>query len=445
MVEYFIFDISRTIIMIFATIIFMKVYFRRRDLVLWLYGYFSVTISQLFRLFILEENDFYEIISLSFSALSLIFIIIAVSKEYFQTFSKKAVIQEISSVIIIFVMTVDQIFAISLNLIIAILLLIALFLLIKIYIIKKTPTHAFLILILFCGLLNLITYTLKDGGLEGAEEFYQTSSTIMTTVLLVTGLIAFIEDRIGKSEQKYRRAFNRAEFYKDLFVHDINNILQNLQFSLEIISQDLSKEFVKENIDEMINIAKNQVIRGSNLGLNVKRLSDLEGGSVQLVEIKIKNLVKKAIEYINTSFPTENINITMDSDNGDLIGIANELLGDVFRIILNNSINYNDNPNKEILIKISKELRNENSYIKLEFIDNGIGIPDVVKQSFFQPIYKNIRKQKRIGLGLILVNEVVKSLKGEIRVEDKVEGDYTKGTIIILSIPEASDFLNKKG
>ena len=445
MVEYFIFDISRTIIMIFATIIFMKVYFRRRDLVLWLYGYFSVSISQLFRLFILEENDFYEIISLSFSALSLIFIIIAVSKEYFQTFSKKAVIQEIPSVIIIFVMTVDQIFAIGLNLIIAILLLIALFLLIKIYIIKKTPTHAFLILVLFCGLLNLITYTLKDGGLEGAEEFYQTSSTIMTTVLLVTGLVAFIEDRIVKSEQKYRRAFNRAEFYKDLFVHDINNILQNLQFSLEIISQDLSKEFVKENIDEMINIAKNQVIRGSNLGLNVKRLSDLEGGSVQLVEIKIKNLVKKAIEYINTSFPTENINITMDSDNGDLIGIANELLGDVFRIILNNSINYNENLNKEILIKISKELRNENSYIKLEFIDNGIGIPDVVKQSFFQPIYKNIRKQKRIGLGLILVNEVVKSLKGEIRVEDKVEGDYTKGTIIILSIPEASDFLNKKG
>ncbi len=445
MVEYFIFDISRTIIMIFATIIFMKVYFRRRDLVLWLYGYFSVSISQLFRLFILEENDFYEIISLSFSALSLIFIIIAVSKEYFQTFSKKAVIQEIPSVIIIFVMTVDQIFAIGLNLIIAILLLIALFLLIKIYIIKKTPTHAFLILVLFCGLLNLITYTLKDGGLEGAEEFYQTSSTIMTTVLLVTGLVAFIEDRIVKSEQKYRRAFNRAEFYKDLFVHDINNILQNLQFSLEIISQDLSKEFVKENIDEMINIAKNQVIRGSNLGLNVKRLSDLEGGSVQLVEIKIKNLVKKAIEYINTSFPTENINITMDSDNGDLIGIANELLGDVFRIILNNSINFNDNLNKEILIKISKELRNENSYIKLEFIDNGIGIPDVVKQSFFQPIYKNIRKQKRIGLGLILVNEVVKSLKGEIRVEDKVEGDYTKGTIIILSIPEASDFLNKKG
>lgn len=445
MVEYFIFDISRTIIMIFATIIFMKVYFRRRDLVLWLYGYFSVSISQLFRLFILEENDFYEIISLSFSALSLIFIIIAVSKEYFQTFSKKAVIQEIPSVIIIFVMTVDQIFAIGLNLIIAILLLIALFLLIKIYIIKKTPTHAFLILVLFCGLLNLITYTLKDGGLEGAEEFYQTSSTIMTTVLLVTGLVAFIEDRIVKSEQKYRRAFNRAEFYKDLFVHDINNILQNLQFSLEIISQNLSKEFVKEKIDEMINIAKNQVIRGSNLGLNVKRLSDLEGGSVQLVEIKIKNLVKKAIEYINTSFPTENINITMDSDNGDLIGIANELLGDVFRIILNNSINFNDNLNKEILIKISKELRNENSYIKLEFIDNGIGIPDVVKQSFFQPIYKNIRKQKRIGLGLILVNEVVKSLKGEIRVEDKVEGDYTKGTIIILSIPEASDFLNKKG
>ena len=417
----------------------MMVYSRRRDLVLWLYGYFAATISQVFRLFILEPYDSNELISLSFSALSLILIIIAVSKEYFQTFSKKSENQKkIPAIMFILLITSDQIFVVGLNLIIVFLLLIALFFIIKIYFVKKTPTHAFLIFVLICGLFNFITNTLKDGGLPGAEELYQISSTIMTTVLLVTGLVAFIEERIGKSEQNYRRAFSRAEFYKDLFVHDINNILQNLQFSLEMISHDLINEVEIEKIDELINIAKGQVIRGSNLGLNVKRLSDLEGGRIQLASVKIENLLQNAIEHITTNFPIKKIDITIDSDNGDVLGYANELLEDVFRIILNNAVSYNESLVKEISIIISKEVKEENSYIKMEFLDNGIGIPDGVKKTFFQPIYKNYKNLKRIGLGLLLVNEVVKGFKGEIRVEDKVKGDHSKGSIIILLIPEVS-------
>ena len=40
---------------------------------------------------------------------------------------------------------------------------------------------------------------------------------------------------LRESEEKYREAYNRAEFYKDIFAHDINNILQNFKSATDLI------------------------------------------------------------------------------------------------------------------------------------------------------------------------------------------------------------------
>ncbi len=436
MAQYYIFDIARTILMIIATIIFIRVYYRRRDLVLWLYGYFAATISQVFRLAILESNDLFELISLSFSALSLILIIVAVSKEYFQTFSKKSELQQIPAIMFIFFMSPELTFNLGINLIIVFLLFITLFFIIKIYITKKTPTHAFLIFVLICGLLNVITNTLKDGGLPGTEELYQISSTIMTTVLLFTGLVAFIEERIASSEKGYRLAYNRAEFYKDLFVHDINNILQNLEFSLEIITQKSEKYKEELNINEIVNLAKKQVNRGAELGVNVRKLSDLESGKVKNTSLQVYEILEQAIKYVKTEFQKKKLIINIESKENPEEVCANQVLYDVFRILLNNAIRYNDNPEIEVLIKISKQREDGINYARIEFRDNGIGMPDKMKEGIFYKIYEKPKSHKRIGLGLLLVKEVIHSISGVIWAEDCVKGDHEKGTNVILLIPE---------
>jgi len=290
--------------------------------------------------------------------------------------------------------------------------------------------------------MNLIALALRDAGLEAGEEFYQFSSVVMITIMLVTGIVALIEERLVKSEQKHRLAFNRAEFYKDLFVHDINNILQNLQFSLEIISQNLDEYENKENLDELIEIAKGQVNRGAELGLNVKKLSDLEVGLIKNEPIELYNVLEQVINHINTKFPEEKIKIDIDGEREKIFVTASDLLEDVFRIILNNAVRYNDNPIKEIIIKISREAKDFGSSIKIEFIDNGVGIPDAMKKSIFQPVYKKTKDFKRIGLGLLLVNEVIESFSGKVWVEDKVTGDHTKGSNVVVLIPEAHGILD---
>ena len=79
----------------------------------------------------------------------------------------------------------------------------------------------------------------------------------------------------------------------------------------------------------------------------------------------------------------------------------------------------------------------ENRNERVEFIDNGIGVPDESKAAIFQKGYKKDSKVRGLGMGLSLVKKIVEIYNGKIWIEDKVLGDYSQGSIFVLQIPEA--------
>jgi PAS domain S-box-containing protein len=93
------------------------------------------------------------------------------------------------------------------------------------------------------------------------------------------------EEKLKESEIKYRESFNRSKFYKDLFAHDINNILQNILMSTEISYLNLKSSESLKNIKEMLDTISDQVKRGSNLVNNVRKLTELEEFKPELIII----------------------------------------------------------------------------------------------------------------------------------------------------------------
>ncbi|MCK4286622.1 MAG: hypothetical protein KAX18_10490, partial [Candidatus Lokiarchaeota archaeon] len=185
--DYFVMNVSTTIVILLATLILARVCFKRRDLIPWLIAYISASLSEVFRLFSQALYDILEIISILFSALSVITFIIAVSYEYYQTFSKSIKIQTVP---MIFLLMQQQISSLGLQVFIAFLLFIAIFLIIRIYRRKRTPIHAFMCFILSTGLLQIIASILRDQGFPGAEDLLEFSRIVMATVLLITGVVA---------------------------------------------------------------------------------------------------------------------------------------------------------------------------------------------------------------------------------------------------------------
>ena len=73
--------------------------------------------------------------------------------------------------------------------------------------------------------------------------------------------------------------------------------------------------------------------------------------------------------------------------------------------------------------------------IKVEFVDNGLGIPDEQKEYIFQRDYDNLKGGKGLGFGLSVVKKVIEGYNGKLLVEDKIKGDYSKGTNFIIILP----------
>jgi PAS domain S-box-containing protein len=260
-------------------------------------------------------------------------------------------------------------------------------------------------------------------------------SKILIIIRDVTDRI-IADQKLKKSEELYHKAYDQVNFYKDLFTHDINNILQTITSVVELSFIYLKDPKKLNKLHEIWNLVNSQVKRGNRLVLNVRRLSQIEYTQVPIQPVEVFSFLQEAMEFTQKGIQEKKINFQIDSPFKKFTVNANELLLDVFENILINATRYNDNPIIEILIKISKLQKDGIKFLKLEFIDNGIGISDGRKKIIFKKGYKKEKQSKGMGLGLSLVKKILEIYNGQIWVENKVIEDYTKGSNFIILIPE---------
>ena len=243
------------------------------------------------------------------------------------------------------------------------------------------------------------------------------------------------EEELKKSEKLIRESYQRAEIYKDLFAHDISNILQNIKSSNGLLAMWQKNPDDPQKLTEVIRIIDNQVFRGAKLITNIQKLSQIND-ETELISVDPFSKIDEAIKFINKSYSDKQIEIKIISQIKEAKIKANDLLLDIYENLMINSVKYNRNPTIEIQIKVSKFKEDNLNYLKFEFIDNGIGISDSMKEGIFNGTTKREDKSKGMGLGLILVRKIILSYKGKIWVENKIKDDYSQGTNFIILLLE---------
>ncbi len=246
------------------------------------------------------------------------------------------------------------------------------------------------------------------------------------------------EQKLSDSERLHRIAYDRANFYKDLFAHDMNNILQVILSGLQLTEMICDDQNKHEDLKTNLRIMKNQIMRGSNLISNVRKLSQLEEIKLSQKKIEICNILKNLISTFKNTYQTKNLNIQVHSIGKKHHVQADDFLMDVFENILINSVRHNINSSVEITVRISRAQKNSVNYLKVEFEDNGKGIANTRKEKIFQRGYTEEKSVQGMGLGLYLVKKIIKNYNGEIWVEDRIKGDHSKGCNFILLIPEVN-------
>lgn len=102
----------------------------------------------------------------------------------------------------------------------------------------------------------------------------------------------------------------------------------------------------------------------------------------------------------------------------------------VIRILLDNGINYRDPNKEENFVKTS--FSEKAGYYVIEVEDNGLGISQEDGSKIFQMFYRGNTKSTGSGLGLYLLNEIVKKLGGKVNFTSAVG----QGSKFIVEIPK---------
>lgn len=256
--------------------------------------------------------------------------------------------------------------------------------------------------------------------------------------LLIGGLMAFSSNSIQNAIINTKRAYDRIDLYKDIFSHDISNIIQIIKSSTQILPLMMEKN---ENKNEIISIIENldeQTERATRLISNIRKLSQLEE-KISLKKIDALPFLNASIEYIKNSHHNKTVKINLDVQVEQVYIEGNELISDIFENLLNNAIFHNKKHELFIDIKIIEEIKNKIHYYKFQFIDNGIGIRDDLKEKIFLRTTENITHHLGFGLGLSLIKNIIELFKGNIWVKNRIKNDYTKGSNFILIFPKKKE------
>jgi PAS domain S-box-containing protein len=236
-----------------------------------------------------------------------------------------------------------------------------------------------------------------------------------------------------KAEKALKDSKEQAELYLDLMGHDINNMNQIAIGYLELAREIMEingywKDDVKILVEKPIDTLKNSI----KLIKNVMTIQNIKEGKYNLKDIDVVPVVRDSM-VIYSKIPNRNIEISLRSSCEPRIK-ANELIKDVFENLIGNSIKHSTGSMK-INIDIDKVNKNGQENCRIIIEDNGPGISDVHKPHVFERSYIEEPRHVKKGIGLYLVKKLIESYNGNITIEDRVKGDFSKGCRFIITIP----------
>jgi signal transduction histidine kinase len=205
--------------------------------------------------------------------------------------------------------------------------------------------------------------------------------------------------------------------------HELNNPLNNIYLSAQILSKEIGDEvscpgIVKETVSDIFS----QTLR-------VKRIvSDLLEFSreklPELATLNIVELVKNILHQMTVSAEIEKVRYSVKSSDVILLRADRHLMEQVFINLFTNAVHAMDGEGE-----LRVEIVENGDTVTCRISDTGAGIPPENTQRIFDPFYTT--KGRGTGLGLAIVYNIIKKHKGKITVESHINS----GTTFTITMP----------
>ena len=209
--------------------------------------------------------------------------------------------------------------------------------------------------------------------------------------------------------------------------HEFNNYLTPVLIYAELLEND---ESISAENQEMIHEITEAVDKASNLSKELLAFSRQDTG-VRLELLNFTEEVHSAVSIVRQLTPAA-IRLKTELTQEPLYVLGRKRMAE--HILMNLCKNafqaMEKSEKKELTIRLFAETSDT---ICLQVSDTGCGIGDDAVQKIFEPFYTTKGSRQGTGLGLSVVQNMVTSVGGTIRVESKEQ----EGTTFVLEIPQS--------
>ncbi len=229
-----------------------------------------------------------------------------------------------------------------------------------------------------------------------------------------------------------RREMRLAEL-KSEFVSNVSHEIRTPLALISMYAETLLMKRIKSNekADEYLNVIVNETARLGTIVNRILSFSKMEGNKREyhFEEVNINELVDVVVGNFQTQFESNKVKCYVNPGKISKIAADKDAVSEVIINLIDNALKYSNSDNSIIEVRTGE--KGNTVYIEIE--DNGIGIQAKHQKLIFDKFYRVTQgslahKAKGSGLGLNIVQQIMKQHKGEI----KVKSEYGKGSVFTL-------------
>lgn len=210
------------------------------------------------------------------------------------------------------------------------------------------------------------------------------------------------------------------------FAHEVGTPLNLISGHVQLLNMQLADD---ERAASRLHIINTQIERIERIVRGM--LDRTRPEKRELSPLDLNALLKRIFDATAPLLDARNVRLVTELDEVlPLIDADADRLQQVFINLINNSLDAMPDGG-ELHIKTSTSAVEQTFYVDVSFADTGCGMSDEVRARAFDPLYTTKKAGRGTGLGLVVVNQVMREHQGLIEVESEAD----QGTRFLLRFP----------
>jgi signal transduction histidine kinase len=285
--------------------------------------------------------------------------------------------------------------------------------------------------------------TMPDPTAEGPTliadlEYLKTRSLVFagTGVLIAAAVFGYLITRLALVP--VHQALDQQKQFIGNVAHELRTPLSVIKTNTEVL---LLKNNLNRDVAEVLASNVEEIDRISNITNNLLSLTSLlRPEQIEFSNVDMGDIADRTAKILDTFAARKNIDVTVQKSKYITAWGNNAALEQICINILKNAIHHTPRGGK-ITVSVGPVARD---YVGLLIEDTGAGISEKDLKRIFEPFYRvdpsRTRDTGSSGLGLAIVNELVKLHRGSI----EIQSSLTRGTAVSILIPSGKKTHNKQ-